>query len=572
MSQYGCKKAALFTVLLVTLLVACSAPAAAYPGFYYHITDQTDELWISQDGSIWLEKTFTFHVESHSQYTGTEIWVGIPYEAYCQYVKDENGRNIDWWYVNDGYGVAIGEGDFEILQGTGQTFTMYFDVREFLHLDTENESYVVMQYMPGWWGDDDTDSGTVDRAMIMVHLPASVPTEELRTFADSEYDWYNESNGTAVWNFYDVQPGEQVGMGIGFPLDYVQPAYTLYSQGVTDWGDFDFIWEIIGFLFVGAFYLFFSGAIIYGIVSAVRGKYHPPKVKMEGVGVNYKLDAVEAAVLLKRPPTSILTIVLFGLLRSGNLRVLSGEPLKLDVISRQGLSTYERGFVNSIRKSGTIDEKKLKNAFRALVSRVVDRTRAYDRKKTEDFYRKKVEETWEIVTTVETPYDENLLWLMADEKFEKKSTDAFSGDIGGSTVTYPTWYDRMPPDVVVHGPSTTVSSGAPVPSGLKPPMPSGTGAPAPPGTAGGGPLGALQGFAQSVCEGVNSTAQGIVSNVQGFAQTFTETFSDPTPTTTPRARSGRSRSSSSSRSSCACACACVSCACACACAGGGGCT
>jgi hypothetical protein len=162
-------------------------------------------------------------------------------------------------------------------------------------------------------------------------------------------------------------------------------------------------------------------------------------LSMSGMGVNQNLDPVEAAMLLRDDPRRILTMIMFGLMKKGNVRLLSTEPLRLQLVARKDLNYYEALFADAI-KGDTLNEDRLLACFKMLAQRVVDKTRPYSRKETEAFYRKKIDDAWKDVQAVDTPelkiqkYDTNMFWLMADEQFAEKTPDALRSP-GWNTAT-----------------------------------------------------------------------------------------------------------------------------------------
>jgi len=176
-----------------------------------------------------------------------------------------------------------------------------------------------------------------------------------------------------------------------------------------------------------------------------RKPYDSPVVSMDGIGVNKNLDPVEAATLLRIDPKRVLTMIMFELMKNGNIKLLGTEPIRLEPVSRKGLNYYEKLYMDAI-VGDKLDEDKLLDCFKVLARRVVDKTRPYCRKDTEDYYRSKIEEAWAEIKAVDTPelklekYDTNMFWLMADEQFNKKTKDYVSDAPGSNTVFVPNYY------------------------------------------------------------------------------------------------------------------------------------
>jgi hypothetical protein len=239
------------------------------------------------------------------------------------------------------------------------------------------------------------------------------------------------------------------------------------------------------------------------------------------------------------------------------LKLISTDPVRLELISRKGLNYYEKLFADSIIED-RLDEDRLLECFKVLARRVVDKTRPYCRKDTEDYYRSKIEEAWQEVKAVDTPelklekYDTNMLWLMADEEFAKKTKDYVSDLPESRTVRVPEYYWWYP---YYFGLPHYWGQGHGQPSAGEP----GKQAPTNRTTA------SVESFANSISNTVEAMSAGVVGSVEKFLGIRDQANAPPsTPSYRPIGGGG---------SSCACvscACACVSCACACACAGGGG--
>ncbi len=280
-------------------------------------------------------------------------------------------------------------------------------------------------------------------------------------------------------------------------------------------------------------------------------------MSMNGMGVNQNLDPVEAAMLLRDDPRRILTMIMFGLMKKGNVKLISTEPLKLQLVARKDLNYYEALFADAI-KGDTLNEDRLLACFKMLAQRVVDKTRPYSRKETEAFYRKKIDDAWKDVQALDTPelklqkYDTNMFWLMADEQFAEKTPDALRSP-GWNTATIPPYYWWYPYYFgIPHGTTTTPSTGQPT---GQPTMP-GTGQPTNQTTS------SVESFAKNFTTSVEKTSAGVVGGVESFLGI--RNAANAPPAAAPE------RSSSGGSACVSCACACVSCACACACAGGGG--
>jgi hypothetical protein len=278
-------------------------------------------------------------------------------------------------------------------------------------------------------------------------------------------------------------------------------------------------------------------------------------MKVEGVGIKRGLTAVEAAILLETPLNKILTMILFGLLKKGAVTVLDDKPLKIEINEPRPakLRSYEKKFLDAVKKDGTLSESRLRKMMVALVKEVGNKIKGFSRKETVTYYQDIVRRAWQQVAAADTPevqsqrFDEGLEWTMLDDDFDDRVNRTFTGP-----VYMPPWWVYYRPWVprVQSAQTGTRSSTKASPRSL-----AGRGVQLPtlPGAA----------FATTIVTGFQSTASNIVRNVTGFTGDVTQV------TNPPPKPSGRSYGSSRSGGGCACACACACAGCACACAGGG---
>jgi hypothetical protein len=274
-------------------------------------------------------------------------------------------------------------------------------------------------------------------------------------------------------------------------------------------------------------------------------------------------------------------MIMFGMMKKGNVKLLSTDPIKLQLVSSQGVNYYEKLFADAI-VDDKLNEDKLLDCFKVIARRVVDKTRPFSRKDTEDYYRSKINEAWQQIQAVDTPelklekYDTNMIWLMADDQFTQKTTDYIARAPGSSTFNVPTYYWWYPYyfGLPRYGPiGGPVGVGVPQqPAGVPAPIGGGTAKPQAPTNQ---TTASMESFAKSITHSVETTSAGVVGSVDGFLGVRNQANA-PAPKQAFKPSSAGGTGGRSVHSSCACvscACACAHCACACACAGGGhGCT
>jgi len=212
------------------------------------------------------------------------------------------------------------------------------------------------------------------------------------------------------------------------------------------------------------------------------------------------------------------------------------------------LRYYEIDFLNAVKEDGALNEEKLAHTVMFLRETVEEKLHGYCRRDTIDYYRKIVGKAWEQVEQAGTPelaskaYDEQLLWLFLDPKYQSRTQTAFSDKaFEPSPLWLWYWYGYQH-----YHPQPT----------YKPNIEAPTQAAKPPTIPGAD-------FANNIATAVEGTSNKIVTNLEKFANAIV-----PMPAAKSSTQPAHQKSSCvCACAACACACACVSCACACA--GGG---
>lgn len=486
-----------------------------------------------------------------------EVWIpqskdGMAIQSIC------DGKGVSHDYYIDNYTIRIT--GFDLKPGDRVSIIIISTLPEMLFHSPFPYTGVIV-FNPPWW-DMTIRTSTIDYVFPPGIDPGRIDINgsEFGVFIpDSNFGNHyarTKENDRVTIRFVrnNLQPNQQFQTMILFPLSAfpsgalstleLGPPYIDTPDPSNDKGPLyaDILVKALGLL-----------VSLAGFVKlALRKRYTSPEVSMDGIGVNQNLDPVEAATLMRADPGRVMTMILFGFMRKGNVKLVSANPLRLEPVSRQGLNYYEKLFMDSI-KDGTPDQEGLLDCFKVLAQRVVDKTRPYCRKDTEDYYAKKIDSTWEDVEALDTPelklekYDADMLWLMADRNFSAKTKNNL--DVTEMhNIRLPAhfhWYTSNYASLFTSSRSSAISS-----------------TPAfDPFTAG------IESFASSVSDSVESFSSAVVRNTESFIG-VRDAANAP-----PSAISGDSGSPTGGFSCVSCACACAHCACACACAGGGrGCT
>jgi hypothetical protein len=512
----------------------------------------------------------------------TEIWV--PMTAPGQQVQSvsANGQQHSFSMATDSNGNenVVAEG-FDLNPGDQVSLTIDSTLSGFVY-QSDQPGYDIVTFAPDTWDMPITDT------QVKFYLPGNISTDQV--FTGTGLPQYNnigvENNQT--WVYFqntNLASNAQFMVAVSFPDSYMVSGAAVAgnsgagSGGSGAIGTGGILSTLISLACPGAIVL----VVIIGLIGSIAGSYmrqpySSPVVKMDGIGVNKDLDPVEAATLLRIDPKRILTMIMFGMMKKGNVKLLSTDPIKLQLVSSQGVNYYEKLFADAI-VDDKLNEDKLLDCFKVIARRVIDKTRPFSRKDTEDYYRSKINEAWQQIQAVDTPelklekYDTNMIWLMADDQFTQKTTDYIARAPGSSTFNVPTyywWYPYyfgLPRYGPVGGPVGVgvpqQSAGVPAPAGTAKPQ-----APTNQTTA------SMESFAKSITHSVETTSAGVVGSVDGFLGVRNQANAPaPKQAFKPSSSVGGGRSVHSSCACVSCACACAHCACACACAGGGhGCT
>lgn len=528
----------LFTSALVFFAVAAGFASAQNRDYRFNF--QYSKLWINDDGTVDL-----FYNVSLTLVSGADInyvSLGQPNndftvgEAFDQY-----GNRLEANKVDTAVEMRL---NTPLRAGSTVWLTVTTNVGGMLSQDTQNPGNLGMQFAPEW------QAVPINDVRIQIVLPINTTVDEVKT---TERFWQStsfESDGRLAlyWETPVLQPNEQYIVGVSFPASKL-PSYNPQPTGGIDAGTLGAILGLGGIVLA---------IIVIAVVATRKKPYTDPKVSMETLGVRRGLTAVEASYLLELKPTQIVTEMLYSLLQKRAVWVESTNPsLKLRVMpdyeNRKGpdensLRYYEIDFLESLKPDGTLDEERLAKAVMFLRDTTEEKLRGYSRKDTVDYYRKIVEKAWGQVEQAGTgdiaskAYDEQLLWLLMDPNYRKRTETTFTArPFEPNPLWFWWWYGYTH-----YHPHPTAKPNVNVPTQSAKP-------PAIPGAD----------FANNIATSLEKTSSSIVVNLEKFANSIVP--SKTPPTSHQPARSGSSCVCACA--TCACACACVSCACACA--GGG---
>ena len=533
-----------FAIVLfaITLVLITFGNCASAQSRSYHFNQEWAKIWINQDGSIDLFYNLSITLDSGDSINF--INVGQPQGDFT--IGNATDQYGNFLLTSD----ASSGSDYKVKVNlnspltAGQTiwFTVTTNVAKMIYED--NQTNVGMQFTPTWWSE-----ATVTDLRVSIVLPAGVAQNQIATSVNWDNLLSEDGRWVVFWERTDLAPNQQYDFGASFPKEFV----TSYEQKATGLAAFfrDYGPTILGF---GVF-----GVILVAIAVVIRKKgYQMPKISMETLGLRRGLTAVEASYLLEMKPPMIVTEILYSLLQKRAVWVESTKPsVKLKIMeqfkNKKGpdetpLRYYEIDFLDALKENGMLDEEKLAGTVTYLRDAVEEKMRGYDREGTIDYYRQITAKAWTQVEGAGTPalasnaYDEELLWLFLDPNYKARTETAFHDRIFQPNPMW-FWYWYGYQHYSPH-PTYQPNIGNPAQSGKPPTIPGAD-------------------FANNIASAVENTSNGIVVNLEKFANSIL-------PFSSGRASNEPAHADADcvcACATCACACACVSCACACA--GGG---
>ena len=536
-----------------------------------YLEQEQADIYLGDDGSVKVEYRFTFFNDS-TESVLDELSVEYPYRAAAPTdlraaVDDKPLPSPEIAYGT----LDIRLGKHAIHPGQRKTVSVAYTIPEkWLTASWWDEKYTqavlsfsLQQFSGNWL------FGTTD-IRLAFHLPPGMDASQVDWSASLDADSPpsvqsdEQGNVALIWEMPQEDPKAMHLFTLKMPSDFF-PAAAIYREPEPSLLERMGLDEdtVIGMGCFASVFFGIIGLIAFGAWNTNRRKRHylPPKIKIAGQGIKRGLTAVEAAVLMEQPADKVLTMILFSTVKKGAARVVSRDPLKIEVLDPEakGLRAYEKDFLEAMQKTRKRARRKaLQSVMVRLVRAVNKKMKGFNYRQTKAYYEKIIKKAWEQVQTADTPevqvetLEKALPWTMLDEDFDDRSRRVF----GSRPVYLPYWWSAYDPDFG----GRAASGGARTPAGKSAPaVPSGgstsRGLPALPGGE----------FAASVVTGIQNFSSQVVGNLTDFTGGVTAR-TNPIPKSRGRGGGGRS---SGGGSSCACACACACAGCACACAGGG---
>lgn len=555
-------------ILAIFLAGLFVSPTSAADNYRFQVPVADVILYINSDGTASLDYTYEF-INDTGAHIIDYVDIGIPTTRYeMSSIKAEiNGQsitNIESSPVVQP-GVALGLGSNSIQPGQKGTLHAYIGiVRGMLFTSTaqESEPYASFNFSPNWFDSSSVHGNT--KLTVTLVLPPGMTSEQPRYYPVE--NWLGQKDPVSIiddqgrvnyqWSTESANSGTQYVFGGSFPLKLI-PTEAISTSLAIDSGTSDSPFSGIFSALSGNFCccgigLFWIGIVGFSIYQSQRRKlqYLPPKVSIEGHGIKRGLTAIEAAILMEQPMDKILTMILFSVVKKGAAKVISKDPMQLELTSPQpvDLRAYETEFLQAFETQGEVKRKtQMQELMVNLIKSVTEKIKGFSLKETVEYYKGIVEKAWQFVAEADTPevkmqrLDEAMDWTILDRKFSDRSQQVF----GQGPVFVPIWWSHLDP-TFHHTAMPTAGAGslAGIPSAGSQSI----SLPNLPGSE----------FAASVVNNIQNFSSNVIGNLSNFTGNVTNK-TNPIPKSSGRGSGGGSH--------CACACACAGCACACA--GGG---
>jgi len=469
-------------VLSACVLLWC---APAFADYFFQVPSVEFQVFVNPDASAKLVYKIQFHNLGQPI---DVVDIGLPHKDYRldqmrAFIDGEELINIrPSTYVDVGVEVPLGPRAIQL--GADATFRFEATLPNLVYQDTTRDDYASLRITPTWF-DQNVVNGTTS-LKIAIHLPSGVRSSEVlhQGLPFSQKAFY-QGHIVATWDLGSVIFVGQHPVALSFPKRGMSRVVVISKWELLErwWVDTVEVRVLLAILLTICFSVFFfrfsagtgwsvwivlvvaSGFLFYRVPSAqliltpifiltwplmewmkrrTRKKYLPPIISVEGGGIKRGLTAPEAAVLLERPLSQVLMLVLFGMLKKGLIREEPADGVLLHVSVRQELTQgdptarlaaagqlglviheYEHAFLDVLQRLGaqSVAEGAFGDAIRALIEHTATRMIGYAVDETREYYKRIVARAWQEVETLAPleqrtrTIDKNLEWLLMDPDY-----------------------------------------------------------------------------------------------------------------------------------------------------------
>ena len=493
MSQFN-KLIALNFTCLVLLFTANSTSAQNYS---FRVDKMHLQVYVLADASVRMEYEIDF-ANQPGAHAIDIVDIGLPHEKYnIKNMSASIGKHKLTTIRKSEYidvGVEVHLGAHKIPAGGKGTFHFQCTMPNMVYQDSTDKQLASLQIKPTWF-DSKSTIGKSD-LRIAVHMLPTVKAEDAKYQNEKTkytdlvlYGEDDKKHVVAIWQYKDHRlDSNNPKVGVSFPqagMDRVvkSSAFQLLVKWFSESKGVQFVSGLIlavAFLFLfvrfsngtGWVLFFLLGAMLVWIMisspalhlitwPAMIGLiafnewflstrksdgYLPAMATVEGGGIKRGLTAPQAGILLEMPLGKVLSLVVFGMLKKGLIRIVNQSPLTVEVANEYQcprkerlkmaaskgnvIHGYEHPFLDRLQACDKpVTECNLGESLGSLINSTATRMKGFDLWDTKDYYRRIVQRAWkdaESIGEIEQRtkvVDQNIEWMMMDPTWDSHLDD-----------------------------------------------------------------------------------------------------------------------------------------------------
>lgn len=402
--------------------------------YQFEVLSNSSTLDIKEDSSVMIAYSIKF--KNYGQPIDI-VDIGLPDENYdlksaTAFINNDQVKDIRISEVLP-VGVEIHLGNYQILPNSEGTLNFSIRTTKRVYQDDLDPNYASVVFMTTYFDYRFTRGST--RLECQFIFPKGVKPDEPRyhNLRFNKAFINNEGRVVYQWVIDNASPSQGYTFGASFPKKYVKSVVKI-SLFQKLWASFFAVVESLGkYIFNNPPCCCLLLFIVFFIVSLIQGyrtkmDYLPASVGMDGVEVRRGLTVPEVAALMEEPLHKVLSLILFGMIRKGYVKVVSLKPvLKIERVSeKEPELSYEREFLKAIEDDKTINQNEARDILVDLIKRVKEKMKGFSRKKSLLYYKEIMKKAW--LEVGNENYEKDFEWLLLDKDFEDEAVKRFPGN------------------------------------------------------------------------------------------------------------------------------------------------
>jgi hypothetical protein len=401
-------------LLTVQALAFVSAPASAQE-LVYVINSESVDVYISHDGSADINYLIHLTVRPQSAYVSS-LTIHLPN---WRFDIGKMTVTLDGNSVADLKKAGSSESDIklsfnsaELLQpGTSHTLSIVVNIGAMVFKHPSSSGMARVTFTPTWWNPLSVQS--IQNLNVRIHLPEGY-NETSKVHATSGALMSEHGNRIVfAWNFTDIPADQKHTLHVDFPTSWVTKVY-------------DQFWDLQFHFYQNYLYIMVLVMIIVAVVVVARRGFRKPYVKpflsVEGWGERTGFGPMEAASLLELDRERVAAMFLVDLAMVDAIAVK--DPVTMDIeVKNPEHEGRSAPFLGCIRE-GKLNPIATTNFLGSLKDDVLSKLEDFDMSQTKAYYSKEGPAHWSLLRKVKVPSVDDVLWLMTDEKAQKRFKDA----------------------------------------------------------------------------------------------------------------------------------------------------